>query len=136
MTVFRRYFVPAAVILACSFAAQAAVTVPPDITAEATGPGGAVVTFSATGEGDDDFNGRPSTTVHCSPASGSHFPLGTTTVQCTGSDQSTGSFDVTVVDTTGPALLLPEVVNAQSSGNEGTTVTYDASAIDLVDGFV
>ncbi len=107
---------------------------PDDITAEAMGPEGAVVTFTATVNGDgtgDDENGRPNgPTVTCAPASGSVFPLGTTTVQCSAGNQS-GTFLVHVVDTTAPALSLPAGISTSD-----TTVTWDASASDLVDGSV
>ena len=51
---------------------------PPDIIAEADGPGGATVTFSPTATSDN-----PPVTVDCSPASGFQFALGQTTVNCT-----------------------------------------------------
>lgn len=74
-------------------------TLPADITAEATSPSGAVVTYTATAD---------TGTISCSPASGSTFPLGTTTVQCTATNSdgtTTGSFHVTVQDTTPPDIL-------------------------------
>lgn len=101
-------------------------TNPADITAEATGPDGARVTFTA---GEEDENGRPGS-GGCTPASGALFPLGATTVTCT-----TGSFTVTIVDTTGPALSVPGDITVVTS-NPTTVVTYDASANDLVDGEV
>lgn len=103
---------------------------PDDITREATGPDGATVTYSATGGGPDDENGRPTTSANCAPASGSKFPLGTTTVQCDG-----GSFRIHVVDTTAPALSLPRDFSVPGTSS-GATVTYDASANDIVDGSV
>jgi hypothetical protein len=101
-------------------------TNPADITAEATGPGGARVTF-ATGEEDPD--GRPGS-GGCSPASGSLFPLGATTVTCT-----TGSFTVTIVDTTAPVLTVPGDITLIVS-TPTAIATYDVSANDLVDGAV
>lgn len=107
-------------------------TLPSDMTREATGPNGAVVTYSVNGSGTgDDENGRPSTTVTCSPASGSTFPLGTTTVQCSG-----GTFKITVVDTTAPSLQLPGSITKQATSSSGATVTFVATASDLVDGSV
>ena len=119
-------------------------SLPDDITAEATGPAGAVVTYSATangGGGADDENGRPTdgSTVTCSPASGSTFALGTTTVNCSATNSAgttTGSFEVTVVDTTAPALRLPRDFTVHATSNDGIAVTYDASATDAVDGNV
>src|SRR6185503_12459916 len=55
------------------------VTVPANITREATSPSGAVVTFTATAT---DAQDGPRTPV-CTPPSGSTFPIATTTVTCT-----------------------------------------------------
>ena len=116
--------------------AYAGLILPGTITAEATGPGGAVVSYPASVEGaTDDGSGRPSHTVSCSPASGATFPLGTTTVSCTGSEGSTGSFLVSVSDTTGPALTLPFGVTVVTTASS-EVVTYAASAVDAVDGTV
>ncbi len=79
-------------------------TLPADIVAEATGPNGAAVTFTATAV--DDVDGVVPVTL--SPASGSTFPLGTTTVTATATDAAgnvaTGTFTVTVRDTTPPVI--------------------------------
>ena len=81
------------------------VTVPADITKEATTAAGAAVSFSASAN--DDVDG-PITPVTCSPASGSTFPLGTTEVTCSATDNAGNTglayFDVTVEDTTDPAI--------------------------------
>ncbi len=72
---------------------------PADMTTEATGPGGTVVTYTATADGG---------TIQCSPVSGSLFPLGTTTVNCSATNTagtSTGSFHVSVADTTPPTVI-------------------------------
>jgi HYR domain len=58
------------------------VTVPGDLTVDATGPGGARVTFTASAH--DAVDPAPSLT--CTPASGSAFPIGSTTVTCTAKD--------------------------------------------------
>jgi HYR domain len=119
--------------------------VPDDMTVEATSPNGAAVSFSAKasghGNGQDDENGRPTNQVNttCSPASGSVFPLGTTTVQCTASDSggsTSDTFAVTVADTTAPDLRLPRDFTVQASSNDGAAVSFNASALDLVDGAV
>ena len=82
-------------------------TLPPDQTVEATGPGGATVTYAVVAR---DAQGR-TLTPSCSPAPGSVFPFGTTTVNCSVTDSggrsATGSFTVTVQDTTPPSLTLP-----------------------------
>jgi hypothetical protein len=71
-----------------------------DITAEATSASGATVEFSPTAT--DLVDG--SVAVTCAPASGSTFPLGTTTVNCNATDKAgntaSASFTVTVMDTT------------------------------------
>jgi hypothetical protein len=73
--------------------------VPADITRQAEGPGGAVVTFTPPTAEDNTDGALP---VTCSPASGSLFPIGTTQVTCTATDASGNSssarFNVTVTD--------------------------------------
>jgi hypothetical protein len=72
------------------------ITVPADITTSATSASGAVVTYTATATDLVDGTITPS----CVPASGSIFPIGTTTVTCSATDSahntSAGSFTVTV----------------------------------------
>jgi hypothetical protein len=72
------------------------ITHPASVTAEATSPAGAVVNFTVTAT--DPFD--PAPTVSCVPASGSLFPIGTTTVACTATDaqgnEREASFPVTV----------------------------------------
>lgn len=113
----------------------AALQLPAGVSAEATGPAGAVVHFSAHGSGPDDFNGRPTDQAQCTPASGSLFAIGTTTVACSDANGATGTFDVTVQDTTGPALHLPNGVAATTTSNVAA-VSWSASATDVVDGSV
>lgn len=125
-------------IVLCAFAgnAFAALQLPANITAEATGPQGAVVTYFAGADGSgDDENGRPINKPACAPPSGSTFAIGTTTVNCTASNGESGSFTVTVKDTRGPELRLPRDFTVPGS-DQGATVTYQASAEDLVDGSV
>lgn len=101
---------------------------PEDITAEATGPNGAVVTFAATSEDG---------TVACTPSSGSTFAIGTTTVNCTATNAGgtrSGSFKVTVEDTTPPVLTTPVVLHVEATSAAGAVATWVATAYDLVDG--
>jgi len=108
------------------------ITVPDDITEEATGPGGAAVSY-------DVSVNPPDATLVCTPASGSTFALGTTTVHCTATSttgSSSASFTVTVVDTTPPAITVPAPITAEATGPSGAAVTYTVSASDLVDGTV
>ena len=71
-------------------------TVPAEITADATSPDGAMVAFVASAI--DDVDGVVA--VACSPESGSIFPVATTTVTCSATDAAgntgTATFDVTV----------------------------------------
>lgn len=78
-----------------------------NITAEATAPTGRKVTYTkpeATDAADS------SVAVVCTPASGSTFARGTTTVACTATDNAgntaSTSFTVTIVDTTVPTITL------------------------------
>ncbi|MFP5247601.1 MAG: HYR domain-containing protein, partial [Thermoanaerobaculia bacterium] len=106
------------------------IQVPDDMTVEATGSAGAEVSFTVTAHGSDD----PDPDITCAPASGSTFPLGTTNVLCSATDsfgnRAEGEFDITVVDTTAPALQLNDVTS------ENPQVTYEATATDLVDASV
>ena len=112
------------------------VNVPADKTAEATSPTGAVVTFSATATDAEDATAPVPT---CAPASGSTFPLGTTTVNCTATDSEglsdSGSFHVTVVDTTAPSLVgVPADITLTTNNPAGATLTYATpGANDAVD---
>ena len=104
-------------------------TVPANITAEATSPNGAVVTFVATATNDG--------VVVCNPASGSLFGLGETTVECTATNaggSDTKTFKVTVRDTTPPVLSLPADITAEATSSAGADVTYVATASDIVSG--
>lgn len=119
-------------LIVISASAFAGIQVPDNQVAEATGAGGAVVLYKAIGSG-DDVNGRPTEAVTCYPASGSQFPLGTTTVQCTSSLGDAAAFLVTVRDTTSPSLQLPSSFSVPGTSS-GATVTYSTNAYDLVDG--
>ena len=72
-------------------------TVPGDQSVTTSDPGGVAVTYGAA-TATDIVDSSP--TVGCSPASGSVFPVGTTAVTCTATDDSdnsaTGTFHVTV----------------------------------------
>jgi len=79
------------------------ITVPADIVTGPTGPSGAVVTFVVTASDPDDAAVTPScaSSPTAGLASGSVFPLGTTTITCNAADPAgnpaaTQSFTVTV----------------------------------------
>jgi hypothetical protein len=108
---------------------------PADMTVDATSPAGATVSYSVTATDDND----PSPDVECAPVPGSTFPVGTTVVSCTATDDGgltdSGSFSVTVVgadaqladllaavDGVGPGKsLAAKVGNAQAALAEGDT---------------
>ena len=108
---------------------------PADITEEATGANGAAVTYSAGATDDVDGN----IAAQCTPASGSTFPLGETTVNCSATDAANntanGSFKVNVVDTTAPSLSnVPANMSATATSSAGAVVNYtNPTATDLVD---
>jgi HYR domain len=109
---------------------------PKDMTVEATSPAGATATYAASATDLVD----PTVPVTCTPTSGSTFPLGTTTVDCSATDEAgnkaTGSFKITVQDTTAPKLTVRDLTVEAASG-QGTEVrSYPVSAVDLVDGKV
>ena len=106
-------------------------------TAEATGPSGAAVAYISPATSDAvDGPG----TANCTPASGSNFPLGTTTVTCNATDAAGNAatpttFTVTVRDTTAPVIASHGNETAEATGPSGATVTYTAPATsDAVDG--
>lgn len=66
-------------------------------------------------------------TINCSPASGSFFPKGTTTVNCTSTAGPTCSFTVTVNDTQPPTITCPaNVTQAAPPGQNSAVVNYPA----------
>ena len=85
------------------------------LTVDAISPQGASVTHSAKASLPDDASATP--TVSCSPASGSTFAIGTTTVTCSASDSAnppdvtTGSFQVVVKGAAAQVSDLVTMVN-------------------------
>jgi len=76
-----------------SISAQADIVVPNDLD-----QCGAIVTYTTPN------TGGACGTITCSPASGSFFPVGTTTVTCTNTAGGSSTFNVTVNDTQLPAV--------------------------------
>ena len=102
--------------------------VPEVVLAEAVSPAGAIVAFQVFGLSFVD----PAPVITCSHASGSLFPLGTTTVSCTATDSfasTTLQFFVVVADMKAPVLTVPA-----SFITDNPVVTFTATASDDIDG--
>jgi hypothetical protein len=102
-----------------------AITVPSAITVPATSAAGAAVSFSATAS--DNKDGPVA--VVLSPASGSTFPIGTSTVIATASDfagnTATADFNVTVT----PSYASWADENGLTPGNEAFTTDRDGDGL-------
>lgn len=107
------------------------ITCPANQQLECSSTGGAVASFAPVATDD-----RGSVSVSCNPASGSTFPLGTTTTTtCTATDaagnRASCSFSVAVADTQPPQLTCPDPITAECTGNRSATVELpQASATD------
>lgn len=97
--------------------------------------GGATVTYAATAFDAVDGDIAPV----CAPASGALFKLGKTTVTCTAVDAhgnvATGSFDVTVSDTTAPVInsVAPSAATLWAPNHTMAPVTIKVTTTDSVD---
>jgi large repetitive protein len=111
--------------------------IPANQTLTATGLGGAKATYTSPSATDVVDGTDP---VLCSPASGSTFGPGTTTVSCSATDKAgsttTATFKVTVKDTTPPVLHgVPANRTLTATSANGASDTYTPpTATDLVDG--
>ncbi|MFP2927881.1 ELWxxDGT repeat protein [Pyxidicoccus sp. 3LG] len=106
------------------------VTCPASVIAEATSAAGAAVDYPpATAV--DDLTVEP--TLGYSHARGSTFPLGTTQVLVTALDEvgnaATCTFDVTVRDTTPPALTCPADIVAEAVTAGSVHVSYPPATV-------
>jgi len=116
------------------------VTVPADISVEATGASGAVVTFSVSAS--DVVDGAVAPV--CGPVSGSTFGLGVTTVSCTAADASgnadSDAFEVTVTPAADVFCRGKLVtINLNTNGGNGTGTLADDVILgtpsdDVIDG--
>ncbi len=122
----------------CSFtvtvndAQSPTITCPSNITQSTDEGGCSTVVNFATPESTDNCPGVG--TVTCSPASGSTFPKGTTTVTCSATDAAGNngscSFTVTVNDTEPPSITCPSnVVTTTDLGQCASVVTYSDPAV-------
>ncbi len=102
------------------------ITVPPNLTVEATSADGAAASFTPTAT-----DNVAVTSLTSAPASGSVFLIGTSAVTVTAMDRAgnsaTGTFNVTVQDTTAPVLAVPGNVIAEAASGVGAIVNYPAA---------
>jgi hypothetical protein len=112
--------------------ADLSIAQPANITADATGPSGATVTYPLPAVKDPDDTTPP--TAVCTPASGSVFPIGTTTVTCTATDADdlnspvSTTFTITVKGV-GLAIAQPANITTNATSPSGATVTYPLPAV-------
>jgi hypothetical protein len=110
------------------------VTVPANMTAEATSSAGGPAVFTSSAM--DIVDGALTTT--CLPASGSIFAVGPTTVTCSAKDAhgniGSNSFTVTVQDKSAPVVTVPANITKEATSSSGAAATFSASAFDIVDG--
>ena len=107
-------------------------TTSPNLSVAATSATGATVTYAAA-TALDPLSGVAS--VSCAPPSG-FFPLGTTTVTCTATDQagnsSAKSFTITVGDTVPPVITAttPSVTSLSPPNHQMVPITIAVTATD------
>jgi pectin methylesterase-like acyl-CoA thioesterase len=115
--------------------APPSLTLPNDLTLEATGPDGAVATYTASAN--DQIDGT--VPINFSIPSGSTFPLGTTTVTVSAQDTAGNiawdSFTITVRDTSAPIFqsLTASPDTIADPNGKMVPVTLKAEVSDLVD---
>jgi hypothetical protein len=106
---------------------------PGPIAVGATSTSGAAATYAASAA--DTVDGL--VPVKCVRASGSLFPIGTTTVSCSATnaagDTTTGSFTVSVTDNAVPVLTVPADIRVVATSPSGAAVTYEVTATDSID---
>lgn len=108
---------------------------PANIQVEADSTAGKAVTYAVSAT---DLGG--SVAASCSPASGSTFPAGTTTVTCSATDAkgntANGSFTVTVTDSSGPSFTgVSSNRQVEANGPSGSVVNFSTpTATDTLDG--
>ncbi len=107
--------------------------IPPDFNVEATSAAGAIVNFTPP-TANDAVDGAVAVTS--SPASGSQFPLGNTTITYTATDAAgntaTATTVVTVQDTTSPIVTAPAGITAEATSAAGAVVNFTPTATDTV----
>src|SRR4030095_3100886 len=114
----------------CSFTVTVvpcAITCPSDITRNNdAGQCGAVVTFTPTTTGSCGA-------VNCTPASGSFFPKGTTTVNCSTGVGPSCSFSVTVNDTESPTITFTGPIQLSAPNHSYVSLTMSQLVASVAD---
>lgn len=104
---------------------------PANLVVEAPSTAGVQVAFTVTARDIVD----PAPVVSCSPASGSLFPLGETTVTSTARDfknnSATGSFTIKVQDSTPPVLAVPTDKAVEATAPLTPVAIGQATATDI-----
>jgi X-Pro dipeptidyl-peptidase len=95
---------------------------PADIATETTDPTGTAVTFTNPTATDNE---DPNPTVTCTPASGSKFPIGTTTVSCVATDANGNS---SAAKTFNVVVKRNVPVNGNVGGSVGQTLALSLGA--------
>ena len=108
---------------------------PADMTVEGDTTGGWTAAYAASATDAED---APDPTPTCAPAVGDLLGLGKTTISCSVTDSGhlsdTGSFEVTVQDTTAPDIAGHADVHVTTSDAGGRAVTFETpAATDVVD---
>lgn len=118
------------------------ITVPEPITEEATDSNGAAVSFSVTAADDIDTDVTTQCTIisgatEVEVVSGDTFPLGSTSVTCTATDDAenaaSASFDIIVEDTTAPVVDTHDDITVDPDDVSGAVVDFVVTASDAVD---
>ena len=106
-----------------------AISQPSNITTDATGPSGATVSYALPQVSDPDDTSVPA--ASCTPAPGSVFAIGATTVRCSASDPDDSNSPVTVsftVTVNGAAAQLVDLHQAVQHVGIGKSLAYTVAA--------
>jgi hypothetical protein len=109
------------------------ITVPEDITEEATSPDGEQVSFQVSAQDDEDGP----TDVSCDHNSGETFPIGETIVTCNAEDLAGNradekSFTITVQDTTAPDVEITDASDRRNGREIAEGSTTNMRYIEII----
>jgi hypothetical protein len=107
--------------------------VPEVLLALAKSREGAYVKYEVSADGGE---GTPS--IDCDPVSGSLFPFGKSIIKCMAADEFgervSANIDVTVWDGVAPTISVPRSFEIEAQDERGSSVKFEASAWDEIDG--